>query len=152
MPDTDHEPAEILQPILSLAVALGLPLVVVDGPVDEYRHRPVASSYTRSGRALASSTETCPRSGSRSPRLRPAALYSDDPSATARLFYDTLGRGGQVRRIERGYIRTFDDGTHITYRPVSRSDGSPAIQISVQNPRSPLARYQKIHFMEGSDK
>lgn len=85
-------------------------------------------------------------------RGRSRRLYSDDPSATARLFYDTLGRGGQVRRIDRGYIRTFDDGTHITYRPVSRSDGSPAIQISVQNPRSPLARYQKIHFMEGSDK
>ena len=78
-------------------------------------------------------------------------LYSDDPAATARYFYDTLGRGGALRRIDRGYIRTFDDGTHVTYRPVSGSDGSPAIQITVRNPNSPLARYQKIHFMKGSD-
>ena len=78
-------------------------------------------------------------------------LYSDDPAATARFFFDTLGRGGALRRIDRGYIRTFDDGTHVTYRPVSGSDGSPAIQITVRNPNSPLARYQKIHFMKGSD-
>lgn len=77
-------------------------------------------------------------------------IYDAAPEAAARKFYETLGAGGDFRPIPgKGYLRWFDDGTHVSYRPVSSSDGTPVIEITVYTQGSKLAPYQKIHFMKG---
>lgn len=40
------------------------------------------------------------------------------------------------------HIRVMDDGTHITYREESKSDGTPAVDIG----QNGIYKKQKIHF------
>lgn len=79
-------------------------------------------------------------------------IFGDDPTADARYFYDTLGEGGQTRKMRngRGWMKWFKDGTHVSYRPTFSSDGSPVVEITVISADIRIAPYQKIHFMKGT--
>lgn len=81
-------------------------------------------------------------------------IYSDDPARDAKFFYQTLGRGGELREMENGagVMRWFKGGTLVKYRPAKSSDGTPVIEIVVQSSGSSLAPYQKIHFVKGADR
>jgi len=52
---------------------------------------------------------------------------------TAKKFYRKLSTGGQQSPLTngRGTKADFDDGSRVVFRPVSSSDGSPAVDITV---------------------
>ena len=86
-----------------------------------------------------------PGNGSRNRRIKSA-----DPLATATAFYRLISRGAIKRRpISTGFVATLKDGTQITIRRRSSSDGTPAIDINVENPNDSYVRRQKIHFETG---
>jgi len=90
--------------------------------------------------------------GSRSTSTNRRNIASADPPRTARKFFDILSRGGQRSTDHKsGASRVrFPDGSNITYRPVSSSDGSPVVDVNLKISHGKIARYQKIHFTEGS--
>ncbi len=49
----------------------------------------------------------------------------------------------------KGINALLSDDTYVTFRPVSNSDGSPAIQITVSG--SAKVKNQRIHFMNEGD-
>lgn len=79
-------------------------------------------------------------------------IVCENPERTAKGFYDTVTYGGVV--VETGntncHIVEMKDGTFITYRPVSTSDGSPTVLINVKDSTDNAdIGYQKIHFVKG---
>lgn len=77
-------------------------------------------------------------------------IKSDDPVKTAKDFYDKAGYGGIEKSMSNGKGMTtkMADGTILSYRKVSTSDGSPAVEINIHNSRDPAGlKYQKIHFV-----
>ena len=82
-------------------------------------------------------------------------IASDDPAQTAKDFYDTLAYGGIEKILTypdgnpKGFQTIMSDGTIINYRPVSSSDGTPAVDIDVQysDEHGNLVT-QKIHFVK----
>lgn len=77
-------------------------------------------------------------------------IESDDPSTTAKDFYDKIAYGGIESDIPKGKIVEMEDGTVITWRNVSSSDGSPAVDINIERSRdSGGLKKQKIHFVKG---
>jgi hypothetical protein len=78
-------------------------------------------------------------------------ISSTDPDATAKEFFDIASRGGKVTEIKPGVYRAkFKNGTYITYRKSSKSDGSPAITINPGEKSQHSIRPHKIHFVEDS--
>lgn len=76
-------------------------------------------------------------------------ISSKDPQATAKEFFDIASRGGKTTEIKPGVFRTtFRNGAYITYRPTSKSDGSPAITINPGERSHHSIRPHKIHFVE----
>lgn len=76
-------------------------------------------------------------------------LYSDDPIATAHDFYDRAGYGGIEEPLPngKGVRSTLADGTVITMREVSESDGTPVVEISIRRSTdSGGVEKQKIHI------
>lgn len=83
-------------------------------------------------------------------------IKSSNPSCTAKDFYDTIAKGGIESNIYdsngniKGGITKMADGTIVTWRNVSNSDGSPAIDINIQESNNPAGiKGQKIHFVKG---
>lgn len=84
-------------------------------------------------------------------------IDSDNPSKTAKEFYDTLTHGGKEELIydkktgeKIGKKTTLSDGSVVTWRDVSSSDGSPAVDINIEySADSGGIKTQKIHFMKG---
>ena len=69
---------------------------------------------------------------------RISEIRTDDPVATAKEFWKALSRGGVVQEIKTKYgtgrIATFDDKSHVVYRPVTKSSlvsfqDNPGIEI-----------------------
>ena len=86
------------------------------------------------------------RGGSREVRH----LFSDNPVTQAWDFYDTAGYGGIERQMRngKGQTCTMRDGTVISIREVSSSDGSPAVDINIRRSTgSSGVKRQKIHFV-----
>ena len=87
---------------------------------------------------------------SSNPKVR--NISSDDPIASAEDFYSKGAYGGIEKRLGngKGYITTMRDGSVLTYRTVSSSDGSPAvdIHISSKNTENGGVKTQKIHFIK----
>ncbi len=84
-------------------------------------------------------------------------IKSDDPLKTAREFYDTLAHGGKESPIfesdgtKNGMKTVLADGSVVTWRNVSHSDGSPAVDINIEySSDSSGIKQQKIHFVKGS--
>ena len=67
-------------------------------------------------------------------------------------FYDTAAHGGIEGAMDngKGYVTKMKDGTILSYRETSSSDGSPAVEINIkQSDEHGDIKYQKIHFVKG---
>lgn len=76
-------------------------------------------------------------------------IASDNPVKTAKEFYDAIALGGREERLAngKGFNTRLADGTVVTWREVSSSDGTPAIDINViRSNGSGGVKRQKIHF------
>ncbi len=81
-------------------------------------------------------------------------ITSKNPLDTAYDFYKIATKGGISSKLENGKgIRTdMSDGTCFTLREISKSDGSPAINISARKGTSNSGvKTQKIHFTLGDN-
>ncbi|MDY6349523.1 MAG: hypothetical protein SPL62_03365 [Selenomonas sp.] len=83
-------------------------------------------------------------------------IPSSDPDKTAKDFFFTLTQGVEVTALLRksdgaeiGLKARFVDGTTVSYRPRSSSDGTPAVQISFAFKLEIDIKAQKIHFTNG---
>lgn len=85
--------------------------------------------------------------------VRVRNITSADAVVTSQRFYalaceqavsigDIRGPGGE----HKGYLARMRDGTIISYRWSSSSDGSPAVDINIQSAGS--VKRQKIHFIQ----
>ena len=77
-------------------------------------------------------------------------IYSDDPNKTAKDFYNKISYGGVEETLSngKGKITNMSDGTIITWREISSSDGSPAIDINIKySTNAGGLKQQKIHFL-----
>ena len=80
-------------------------------------------------------------------------IKSDDPVKTAQEFYDKAAHGGIEKQLNngKGVYTKMKDGSILSYREVSSSDGSPAVEINIkQSTDHGDIKYQKIHFVKGS--
>lgn len=78
-------------------------------------------------------------------------IRSSDPIKAAKDFYDTITYGGLEKMYENGKrkITYMADGSIVTWRVVSGSDGSPVVEINIRNSsHTGGLKKQKIHFME----
>lgn len=76
-------------------------------------------------------------------------IESESPLETAREFYTSISYGGIEESLpgSAGVRSTMADGTIITFREASCSDGSPAIDINVkESVDTGGIKRQKIHF------
>lgn len=77
-------------------------------------------------------------------------IVSDDPLKTAKEFYDKVAHGGIERTMDngKGVYTKMSDGTILSFREVSSSDGSPAVEINISNSTDHGdLKSQKIHFV-----
>lgn len=74
-------------------------------------------------------------------------VKSKDPLATGQEFFNKLSVGGKIKDLAngKGKIATFPDKSTVVFRPVSTSDGSPAMSIIV---KGPSGLDYKIHFVK----
>lgn len=87
--------------------------------------------------------------GSKKNKVRHIA--SEKPLETAKDFYDKLAYGGKedIYEKEKMKITRMADGTVITYRETSTSDGTPVVEINIDNSGNcGGVKSQKIHFIE----
>lgn len=77
-------------------------------------------------------------------------LSSDDPLVTALDFYRKASYGGVERSIGgKGWCAEMADGTFVTIRFESSSDGSPVVDINVGPEGAACGvKTQKIHFIK----
>ena len=79
-------------------------------------------------------------------------IASDNPVATAKDFYDKLAYGGKEKKMSngKGFTTTMKDGSVLTYREVSSSDGTPAVDINITSNGDDTGgiKTQKIHFVK----
>lgn len=77
-------------------------------------------------------------------------IETDDPLEEARDFYAKAGYGGIEEQIEEAkWITSLKDGTILTMREVSHSDGSPAVDINIKKSSDNAGiKQQRIHFVE----
>lgn len=89
--------------------------------------------------------------------VRVRNITCSDVDVTSQMFYslaceqavsigDIRGNGGE----HKGYLARMRDGTIISYRWSSSSDGSPAVDINIQSTGS--VKRQKIHFVQKENK
>lgn len=79
-------------------------------------------------------------------------IVSADPDTAARDFYNKASYGGIQKNIPngKGVYTIMRDGSVITYRKTSNSDGSPVVNIHISstNPEAGNIKTQKIHFIK----
>ena len=82
-------------------------------------------------------------------------IKSNAPVGTAYEFFNRITAGyATIRRIpykdgsKKGCVATLKDGTKITIRKKSSSDGSPAVDINIVSPGR--VKTHKIHFVKGN--
>ena len=81
-------------------------------------------------------------------------IASDDSLATAKDFYNKIAHGGIESTINSNMqITKMSDGTIITMREKSNSDGSPVVDINIQpSSHTGGVKSQKIHFVQEGSK
>ena len=74
-------------------------------------------------------------------------IQSRDPLASAEKLFKMLSQGGKPVSTERDGVKvvSFEDGTHIVFRPISKS-GSPAVDINPGTTAGKVTSQHKIHF------
>lgn len=78
-------------------------------------------------------------------------IVSSAPLSTAKDFYAKAAAGGQERKLPngKGKYSKLSDGTIISYRERSSSDGTPAVEINIKHSVAHgEVKYQKIHFVK----
>ncbi len=78
-------------------------------------------------------------------------IFSADPVSTAKDFYDKIALGGIEKTFNNGARRVthMADGTYVTWRLTSSSDGTPVVEINIDSSsHTGGIKKQKIHFME----
>ena len=78
-------------------------------------------------------------------------IYSKDPIKEAKCFFELAGNGGVFKTLDngRGIVSKLEDGTIISFRKISTSDGTPVVEINIRQSKSILQiKGQKIHFVE----
>ena len=76
-------------------------------------------------------------------------ISSADPLSTAKDFYDKIAFGGIEKIYNNGNLRItyMADGTIISTRTISRSDGTPVVEINISgSTHTGGLKAQKIHF------
>lgn len=78
-------------------------------------------------------------------------IASDDPLATAKDFYAKIAFGGVEKTYNGGKLKIthMADGTIISTRTTSTSDGTPVVEINISSStHSGGVKQQKIHFIK----
>lgn len=78
-------------------------------------------------------------------------IASADPVSTAKDFYNKIALGGVEQSFNGGKLKVtcMADGTHVSWRLVSHSDGTPVVEINIDHStHSSSIKNQKIHFVE----
>lgn len=85
--------------------------------------------------------------------VRVRNITSNDAETTSQRFYElaceqavSIGDIRDKSGKHKGYVAEMRDGTIISYRWTSTSDGSPAVDINIQSVGS--VKRQKIHFVQ----
>ena len=75
-------------------------------------------------------------------------ISSDDALKTAKDFYHKASAGGEETQMNngKGVTAKFPDGSRVSFRETSSSDGSPAVEVTITHPGT--AKTQKIHFVK----
>ena len=79
-------------------------------------------------------------------------IESADPLSAAKDFYDKISYGGIEKTMNnrKGVYTKMKDGTILSFRKTSSSDGSPAVEINIKHSTDHGdLKYQKIHFVKG---
>ena len=73
---------------------------------------------------------------------------SSDPLKSSSDFYKRISKGGQklVLSNGKGVQTVFPDGSRVVYREITKTPNSPAVSITVTNPKK--IKSQKIHFIK----
>jgi hypothetical protein len=84
-------------------------------------------------------------------RNKARVIATDNPAKTAENLYSALKKGGKESQLPngKGRLTLFPDGSRVIHRPVSSSDGSPVVEISIKGPK--WSSY-KIHFIPKESK
>ena len=96
------------------------------------------------------------RKGESSTNSRVRNIESADPHATAKEFYNKAAYGGiesDIYNKKTGVVigrkTKLADGSIISWRDVSSSDGTPAVEINIeQSTSNGGVKQQKIHFVK----
>ena len=86
---------------------------------------------------------------------RVRVIYSDNPASTGKDFYDKLAFGGVEKDLSngKGKITYMADGSIITFRPTTKSDNYPGVDINIsKSTSSGELKKQKIHFGKDDEK
>lgn len=78
-------------------------------------------------------------------------IASDDPVSTAKDFYDKIALGGIEQTYNNGNLKVthMADGTYVTWRLISHSDGTSVVEINIDgSSHTGGIKKQKIHFVE----
>lgn len=78
-------------------------------------------------------------------------IISNDSVSTATDFYNKIALGGTETFYKNGNMRItqMSDGSVITWRKISSSDGTPVVEINISNSsHTGGIKQQKIHFTE----
>ncbi len=81
-------------------------------------------------------------------------ISAEDNLATATDFYNKIAYGGVEQKIgDNMRITRMADGTIITMRKISHSDGTPVVDINIErSSHSSGVKKQKIHFIKEEKK
>ena len=77
-------------------------------------------------------------------------IYAQNPLIAANDFYTKIAKGGIEKKINDNHrITRMADGTVISYRIKSVSDGTPVVEINIRKSRNNSGvKSQKIHFVK----
>ena len=119
----------------------------------EYRHKSVqeikTSSLEQNAKSLSQEYKLDERGFFGEKKGHCQVIFTDTPEITGMDFYQKLGRGGKtvpMPRNSNGTITLLDDGSRITFRIVTSTSGSPAVEVHVAMTKS--VAIQKIHFIK----
>lgn len=80
---------------------------------------------------------------------RVRVIYSDDPVISGKEFYSKISYGGIEKDLPngKGKITYMADGSIVTYRPKTKSDDYPGVEINIsKSVNTGGVKQQKIHF------
>ena len=75
-------------------------------------------------------------------------IYSKNPVNESAKFFDILSKGANIEMVKDNKVTLayFSDGTVVSYRVVTKTKDSPAVQITIKGQSK--FHSQKIHFMK----